>query len=284
MPFDTLISTDDLAAHLGDPDWAIIDCRCQLKDPGYGRREYEVAHIPGAVFADLNDDLSGPLLPGKTGRHPLPTVEFAAGLFSTWGINGKIQVVAYDDQGGALAAARLWWMLHWLSHDQVAVLDGGWQKWQSEDRPVKSGVETRPARIFVARARPQLAITARDVLREFGDPNFRLFDVRTPERFRGEIEPIDPVAGHIPGAVSIPYAENLTPAGTFKPAAELRRLYQPFLNGLPASQTAFYCGSGGTAPHSILAMLHAGLGEARLYAGSWSEWITDPDHPIARGD
>jgi thiosulfate/3-mercaptopyruvate sulfurtransferase len=282
--YTTLISTAELDEHLDDPDWVIMDCRFNLQEPAYGRQAYAAVHIASALFADLNEDLSSPVLPGKTGRHPLPSVEFAAQKFSAWGIDSGVQVVAYDDQGGALAAARLWWLLRWLGHERAAVLDGGWQHWQQESRRVRSGIESRPPRVFVPHERPELVIGADEVLREFGDTSFRLFDVRTLERYRGEREPIDPVAGRIPGAVSAPYQENLTPEGTFKPVDELKRQYRALLADLPAGRTAFYCGSGGTAQHSILALLHAGLGEARLYAGSWSEWITDPERPVTRGE
>ncbi len=284
MTFSTLISTDELARHLGDPDWAIVDCRFQLKDPEYGRRGYEQAHIAGAVYAHLNDHLSGPIVPGKTGRHPLPSIEDTAQIFSSLGIDADVQVVAYDDLGGALAASRLWWMLRWLGHEPVAVLDGGWQKWLNEARPTRSGIETRRARHFSPRVKSDLVVDANDILGSIGNPKFRLFDSRTADRYRGENETIDPVAGHIPGAISAPYPENLEPDGTFKPREALREKYQALLGNHPAEKSAFYCGSGGTAPHNILAMLYAGLGEARLYAGSWSDWILDPQRPIKTGD
>jgi thiosulfate/3-mercaptopyruvate sulfurtransferase len=276
----TLVTTSELAEHLGHLDWVTVDCRFQLNDLKYGRRAYEQAHIAGAVYANLNEDLSGPIVPGVTSRHPLPTVETAARTFSERGIAADTQVVAYDDQAGALAAARLWWMLRWLGHEAVAVLDGGWPKWEMERRPVRSGNETRSPRTFIPHVRPGLLVDSDDVLRTIGDPSHRLIDVRSPERYRGESEPIDPVAGHIPGAVSAPYLENLTTEGTFKPVEELRPIYQALIDGLSPGALTFYCGSGVTAPHGILAMLHAGLGEARLYAGSWSEWITNADRPI----
>ncbi len=255
-----------------------------MKDTNAGSQAYDQAHLPGAVYAHLDEDLSGPILPGKTGRHPLPTIEAAVKKFSNWGIErGRTQVVAYDDQGGALAAARLWWMLRWLGHDQVAVLDGGWQKWQKEGRPSRVGSESGPVRIFIPKPHPELAMDADAILQSSGKPGFRLFDVRTAERYRGENETIDPIAGHIPGAISAPYPANLNPEGTFKTAEELRGMYRSLLKDIPASQTVFYCGSGVTAPHSILALLHAGLGEARLYAGSWSEWITNSERPIKTG-
>jgi len=283
MVHTTLVSTAVLAAHLYQRNWAIIDCRFQLKDDEYGRRAYEAAHIPGAVYADLNEHLSGPILPRLTGRHPLPGPDQAAQRFSGWGIGPQTQVVAYDDQGGALAAARLWWMLRWLGHEQVALLDGGWPKWLSEVRPALGGLEERSPANFRANVRRSLVIEAHDVLQSIGDLGFRLFDSRTAERYRGENETIDPVAGRIPGAVSAPYPENLALDGTFRPAEQLRLRYGSLLGDLRPEKTAFYCGSGVTAPHNILAMMHAGLGEARLYAGSWSDWILDPARPIKTG-
>ncbi|HEX9029154.1 MAG TPA: sulfurtransferase [Anaerolineales bacterium] len=280
--YTTLISTDELAAHLNDPEWAIFDCRFSLLDMGRGLRDYSQAHIPGSVYAHLDADLSGPIIPGRTGRHPLPTVEAAANTFSAWGIDDGVQVVAYDDAGGALAAGRLWWMLHWLGHTAAAVLDGGWQAWLAEKRPVQGGLQTRRARIFIPRPRPELIVGASQVDAMRQDPAFRVFDARSAERYRGENETIDPVAGHIPGAVSAPYLDDLTPQGKYRSPEELRLIYQALLGSIPADHAAFYCGSGVTSIHNILAMQHAGLGEARLYAGSWSEWITDPDRPIER--
>lgn len=283
MAYQTLISAEELLPHLNDPNWAVVDCRFQLTDVLYGRRAYEQMHIAGAVFADLNDDLSGRIVPGQTGRHPLPPIEVAAQRFSAWGIDRGTQVVAYDEAGGALAASRLWWMVRWLGHVKAAVLDGGWPAWLREGGPTRSGLERRSPRDFVAQARPEFAVDANEVLRRIGDPNFRLFDVRTAERYRGEREPIDPVAGHIPGSISVPYLENLDQDGRFRSREELAAKYLALLGNLSAAQTAFYCGSGGTAPQSILAMLHAGLGESKLYAGSWSDWILDPSRPVQTG-
>jgi thiosulfate/3-mercaptopyruvate sulfurtransferase len=280
--YATLISTETFGQHLNDPEWAVVDCRFYLADPGRGRREYLLAHIPGAIYAHLDEDLSGPVRRGVTGRHPLPGVDQAAGTFGGLGIGPGVQVVAYDDAGGALAAARLWWLLRWLGHPAVAVLDGGWTAWQAEGRPVKTGEEKRQRREFVPRPRPELVVEAAEVEMRRRDPAFRLFDVRLPERYRGDKEPIDPVAGHIPGALNLPYVENLGPDGKFRSKDALRSMYRAALGELPAERAIFYCGSGATAAHNLLAMLHAGLGEARLYAGSWSEWITDPGRQVDR--
>lgn len=282
MSFKTLISTAELASHLEDPKWVVLDCRFSLVNPVKGRRDYEQAHIPGALYADLDKDLAGPVTPGVTGRHPLPSVDQAARTFSNWGIDSGVQVVAYDDAGGALAAVRAWWMLRWLGHETVAVLDGGWQAWLAEERPVRSGWEIRPAAAFIPHPRPDLLVSAMEVDQMRRDPRCRVFDARTAARYRGENETIDPVAGHIPGALSAPYLDNLTPQGKFRPIKELRQHYQDLLGDVPAEQTAFYCGSGVTSIHDILAMKHAGLEEGRLYVGSWSEWITDPNRPVTK--
>ena len=280
MLYTTLISTAELSSKIGQPDWAIIDCRFSLADTGRGRRDYEQAHIPGAVYAHLDDDLSGTVISGRTGRHPLPPVETFTRTLSAWGIDHTVQVVAYDDLGGAIAA-RLWWMLRWLGHDNVAVLNGGWPRWQNEKRPVRGGVESRPARVFTPQLRPHLLAGVDDIEAMRTDPDGRLFDARSADRYWGENETIDPVAGHIPGAISAPYADNLGPDGRFRPVEELRARYQALLGDVPVEQSAAYCGSGVTAAHNLVAMAHAGLGVGRLYAGSWSEWITNPDRPVS---
>lgn len=281
--YTTLIAADVLAAHLDDPDWAVVDCRFSLQEPERGRRAYQAGHIPGAVYAHLDEDLSGPVIPGRTGRHPLPAPEIFAARLGRWGIGHTTQVVAYDDAGGAYAA-RLWWMLRWLGHEAAAVLDGGWQAWVAAGFPQRAGTETRSPAVFTVRLRPERVATAADVMVRRLDPDWRVLDARGADRFRGENETIDPVAGHIPGAVSAPYADNLTPDGHFRDVESLRRRYQALLGDVPATRAICYCGSGVTAAHDVLAMLHAGLGEGLLYPGSWSEWITDPTRPIATGD
>jgi thiosulfate/3-mercaptopyruvate sulfurtransferase len=281
MNYTILISTKDLAQHLDDPDWAIIDCRFWLDDTEKGRRDYLESHIPGALYAHVDEDLSSPIIPGVTGRHPLPNVDEFSAKLGSWGIGPDVQVVAYDDRGGAIAA-RLWWLLHWLGHQQVAVLNGGWTRWVMEGRPVSADIASNPERIFVPRLRPELVVSTAQVeaLRE--DPAFRLLDSRAPERYRGEEEPIDPVAGHIPGAISAPFAENLDDSENFLPRETLRERFRALMGDVPAERTVFYCGSGVTGSHNVLALAHAGLGEARLYAGSWSEWITDSERPVGR--
>lgn len=282
MTNSTIVSIDNLVANLQDPDWMVVDARFALADPALGRRNYLQGHIPGAIYAHLDHDLSSQVIPGITGRHPLPAIDSAAQVFSRWGIPEKGQVVVYDDLGGALAAVRVWWMLRWLGYENVAVLDGGWQHWLKHHLPVQPGEVTRPARPFLPAPRPWMQMDADQVDQIRLDPAWRLLDARGADRFRGENETIDPVAGHIPGAISAPYMENLNQDGTFRPVQELHARYQKLIGETPPEQVVVYCGSGVTSIHNILAMLHAGLGEARLYPGSWSEWIADPNRPITR--
>jgi thiosulfate/3-mercaptopyruvate sulfurtransferase len=279
--YRTLISPEVLIEHLQNPDWLVLDARFSLADSGRGQRDYLVSHIPGAAYVHLDHDLSSPVIPGKTGRHPLPTAEIAANRFGKFGIRDGVQVVVYDDAGGALAAVRVWWMLRWLGHQAVAVLDGGWQAWLAADLPVHDDEETRPQQTFQPQPRPELFLDTHDIERVRLDPAWRVCDARAHERYLGMNETIDPVAGHIPGAISIPYLDNLTPDGHFRDKATLREQYSRLLNDLPAERVVFYCGSGVTSIHNILAMEIAGLGEARLYPGSWSEWIADPARPVA---
>lgn len=282
MHYTTLVTSEELAAHLDDPRWVIVDCRFTLGQPERGRHAYLEAHIAGAVYAHLDQDLSGPVVPGQTGRHPLPAVERIAQTLGGWGIDATAQVIAYDDAGGAYAA-RLWWTLRWLGHDNVAVLDGGWQRWQATEGPTRSGNEERPGAVFIAQPRPQMVVDAVRMLGLLHDPAYRIVDSRSPERYRGEQEPIDPVAGHIPSAVSGPSSAVLGPDGRFLPSEALAEHFQTLIGPVTPEQTVFYCGSGVTAAHNLLALAHARLGDAVLYAGSWSDWITDPQRPVVQG-
>ncbi len=280
MTYTTLISPLILAEHLSDPGWAIFDCRFSLADKDGGRQAYQQSHIPGAVYVHLEEDLSATVVPGKTGRHPLPSPQQVASTFSRLGISTGMQIVAYDAAGGASAAARLWWMLRWMGMPDCAVLDGGWQAWQRAGMPIRNGKERLPPSEFKGKPRQDLLATAADVDVIRFDPAWRLLDARNSERYRGRNETIDPIAGHIPGAINAPYADNLELDGTMRSENELRKTYGDFLGQVPANRTIVYCGSGVTAAHSLLAIQHAGLGEARLYLDSWSDWITDPDRPI----
>ncbi len=282
MSFTTLISPAELAAHLDDPTWAIVDCRFALAEPAKGRRDYLAAHIPRAVYAHLDEHLSGPIVPGKSGRHPLPAIDDFVSTLSAWGIGDGVQVVVYDDAGGVYAG-RLWWMLRWLGHDAVALLDGDWRLWQAEGRPTRSGVEQRALRPFTPRLRPHLLATSDEIAGRLGAPDLHLFDARAADRYRGENETIDPMAGHIPGAINAPYANNLDADGRFFSSGELRERYEALLGDAPVEEAIFYCGSGVSAVHDLIAVEYAGLGLPRLYVGSWSEWSADPARPVATG-
>ncbi len=279
MSYTTLMSTAQLAQHLDDTNWIVFDCRFSLADADRGRRDYQKSHIFRAIYAHLNADLSGPIAPGVTGRHTLPDVEAISRFFSQSGLDQNSQVVAYDDAGGAMAV-RVWWLLRWLGHEAVAILDGGWPKWIADGRPTTADVPIITPRVFVPHIRSDMWLTSDQIFAQLNDPNFKLFDSRNADRYRGENETIDPIAGHIPGAICAPYADNLNPDGMFKSPDQLRARFESLLDHTLANHTAFYCGSGITAAHNILALEVAGLGEAKLYAGSWSEWITNPSRPI----
>jgi len=277
-----LISSEELKNHYTDPNWVVVDCRFSLADTEAGRRAYSQAHIPSARYAHLDEQLSGTVVPGKTGRHPLPAVRDLEALFSAWGIGAQTQVVAYDDMGGAMAA-RLWWLLRWLGHDAVAVLDGGYPDWVARGLPTEATAPTpHPAR-FEAQLQAQCWMNSADVRAVLGHPEYLVVDSRAPERFRGEVEPIDPVAGHIPGAANLPHFSNIGADGHFLPIPLLQQKLEALLAGRHPERTIFYCGSGVTAAHNVLAMEIAGLHGAKIYAGSWSEWITNPANPVEQG-
>ena len=276
----TLIDVDGLAARLHDPGCAVLDCRFDLARPAWGREAWAAGHVPGAQHADLDRDLSAPAGPA-TGRHPLPTPEAFAARASAWGIDEGVQVIVYD-QGNGMYAARAWWLFRWLGHRAVAVLDGGFAAWTAAGRPVGTVPEVRPARRFVAHPDRSATVDAAFVVARLGDAaGMRLVDARGADRFAGQNETIDPVAGHVPGAVNHPFTRNLDAAGRMRPAAELRAEWLQTLGGAPPTTLVAMCGSGVSACHDLLALEHAGLGGARLYAGSWSEWIRDPSRPVA---
>jgi len=276
----TLISTHVLAEHLVSPSWLIADCRYNLNDASWGLAQYETAHIPGAVFIDVAHDLAGRRT-GTNGRHPLPPVEDMTTTFGRLGIADDVQVIAYDQDAGAFAS-RLWWMLRYLGHDAVAVLDGGFAKWTHEGRPVRGGVETRRSGTFTPRLRKEMRVTVDETLAHLGDPSVLLIDARSPDRYAGKPDPLDTIYGHIPGARNRYYRDNVTDAGTMRSGRELRTDFEKVLAGNPAGHAVMYCGSGITACHNLLAMEHAGLRGARLFAGSWSEWESDPNRPVER--
>ena len=282
MEYKTLITTQELHAHLGDANWALFDCRFDLTDPDAGEKLYLQAHIPGAVYVHLDHDLSTKPT-GRNGRHPLPTVEVLEERFSQWGIDRDVQVVAYDARGGGFAV-RLWWTLRYLGHDAVAVLDGGYPAWFEAGFPTESGDKSRDRREFKANPNTGWIADVSEVENIGAAKDKLLIDARAPERYRGEVEPLDPVAGHIPGALNRFWQMNLGEDGHFLPIPEIRSQLSALLGDTPPQNVIWYCGSGVTSCHNIFAMVHAGMGNARLYPGSWSEWCADPSRPIGLGE
>jgi thiosulfate/3-mercaptopyruvate sulfurtransferase len=280
MPFFTLICVAELQRHLEDPAFVVFDCRHDLMQPQAGVQAYAQSHVPGARFASSDHDLAGPKT-GRNGRHPLPDPEMFMAWLGANGVDGSKQVVAYDFAGGA-SATRLWWMLRWVGHEAVAVLDGGWEAWVRAGAPVSAERPVIQPTRFAGVARRSW-VDAAYVQQHLGDSSLLVVDARSPERYRGESEPIDPVAGRIPGAVNRPYKENLDSAGRFKPATELRAAFTALLGDRRPEQVVHQCGSGVSACHNLLAMEIAGLDGTRLYPGSWSEWCADPARPVERG-
>jgi len=280
MAYTALIDCATLDAHVDNPDWRVFDCRHQLSDVGYGEKAYREGHLPGAFFMHLDRDLSGPMT-GRNGRHPLPDPAVLAGKLGAAGVSSQTQVVAYDDVGGMIAS-RLWWLLRWLGHEHVAVLDGGIGQWLREGRLLSSELPvSRPAASEWS-CQTDWTVTSDDVMVNLETADFCVVDARGPDRFRGENETLDPVGGHIPGARNRFFGENLDAQGCFRAAAELRREFQALFAGFSPERTVMQCGSGVTACHNLLAMEMAGLHGARLYPGSWSEWCSDPSRPVAR--
>jgi thiosulfate/3-mercaptopyruvate sulfurtransferase len=279
--YTTLIEPAQLAAIMGDPKCAILDCRFELAQPEAGARAYAAGHVPHALYAHLDRDLSAPVTP-MSGRHPLPDVEALSATLGRWGIDERVQVVAYDQANGAYAA-RAWWLLRWVGHNHVAVVNGGYAAWLGQALPVSTEETVRPPRQFTARVTAPAPLGSEAVQRALAERAIVLVDARGADRFAGQNETIDSVAGHVPGALSAPFAGNLDAQGKFLEAAALRQRWQNLLGTRPARELVSMCGSGVTACHNLLALEVAGLGGAQLYAGSWSEWIRDPRRPIARG-
>lgn len=280
MAFSTLIDTATLAIHTSDPTWRTIDCRFKLDDEGWGLREYHSAHIPNAAYAHLNRDLSGPTT-GINGRHPLPDPLALSRTLGRLGIARGVQVVVYDQDSGSFAS-RLWWLLRWMGHDDVAVLDGGFARWLAEARPTATGEERPSPQAFSGSPRMEMLADGNEVARLVSRSDALLLDARAPERYRGDIEPIDRVPGHIPGAVNHHFMRNVDEGGMFRPADALRQDLQRVLGQTPPDRVVCYCGSGVTACQNLVALEHAGLHGVRLYPGSWSEWSSDPSRPIER--
>lgn len=279
MTFTTLIDVDTVARHLSDASFVIFDCRHDLAKPEWGSEAYGLSHLPDARFAHLDKNLSAPKT-GKNGRHPLPKAEDFARWLGLMGVANDTQVVCYDSAGGSYSS-RLWWMMRWVGHTRVATMDGGWDAWIDAGRPVTSVVpETRPAD-FSMRLQPHAAVDAGAVLTNIQTKSFTVVDARANDRFRGQNEIIDPIAGHIPGALNRFFKDNLDAQGRFKSAGVLKAEFESLLAGRPPSQIIHQCGSGVTACHNALAMEIAGMPGSKVYPGSWSEWIADPSRPIA---
>lgn len=276
--YDTLVSTDALAQLAGKPELTVFDCRFVLSDPAAGHGRYQEAHIPGAHYVDLNEDLSSAATP-ESGRHPLPLLDELEEKLRLWGVGKHSQVVVYDDAAGAIAG-RMWWLLRYAGHQSVALLDGGFGKWQEEGRPLTSSSSMMPRPgDFSASPHPSMQITTAELERSFRDGNTTVIDARSPERYSGEKETVDSEGGHIPGAVNHYLRNNLDEHGCFLPQEKLRSMY----TRLQKPNTVHSCGSGVTACHNLLAMEIAGLNSGRLYVGSWSEWIRSKERPRATG-
>lgn len=279
--YHTLVQAQAVAEHLRDPAWVLIDCSFDLSDPGNGESAYWEGHLPGAVYAHLDWDLAGPIT-ARSGRHPLPDPARLAAKFASWGVENQSQLVAYDTSNGAFAA-RLWWLGKWLGHDRVAVLDGGRQAWEAAGLPLNKDRPRPSTGVFEVRVRPDLTVSTADLPAAMVSGH-ALIDARAPERFSGEVEPLDAKAGHIPGAINHPFQKNLDESGRFLPAGALRGRYAATLEDLQANPVICMCGSGVTACHSLLALEVAGIEGGRLYPGSWSEWIRDPGREIATSE
>lgn len=278
--YKTLINTQSLVARLGQKDQIIFDCRFNLADPSAGECAYQAGHLPGAFYLHLDADLSSPIQ-ANTGRHPLPVVEKLVNKLAACGLNRNTQVIVYDDNSGAFAG-RAWWLLRWLGHETVAVLDGGFSAWLAAGAPLEQNQANKPEQMgnFKAHIQSDYFLTTEALSQSHP---YQLIDARSPERFRGELEPIDPMAGHIPGALNRPLTDNLS-NGQFKSAETLKQEWEAKLAGKSANEIVHMCGSGVSACHNLLAMEIAGLSGSRLYVGSWSEWIRDPKRPIANGE
>ncbi|MBX9756615.1 MAG: sulfurtransferase [Pseudomonadaceae bacterium] len=284
MSLAQLLSPAQLHARQTQPNLVLLDCRFALDDPAYGQRSYAEGHIAGAQFADLETDLSGPVQKGRTGRHPLPEPTQLIERLRAWGVNNDSDIVLYDDGPGAFAA-RAWWLLAWLGkREGVFLLDGGLKAWREAGLNLTSTASTPAAGNFSGQDNPQLLLTAAQLQQRLSDPQLCLLDARALPRFRGEVEPLDPVAGHIPGAQCAVFTDNLDANGQFLPAAQLQQRFATLLGNRPSSDLVAYCGSGVTACHNLFALCLGGYPLAPLYAGSWSEWITDPQRPVALGD
>ena len=279
-PLTTLASVEQLDASVANPNTIIIDCRFSLANTSQGETHYNQSRIPGAQYAHLDKHLSSKIIPGVTGRHPLPDADVLASQFRQWGINNDSQIFAYDDKPGAIAA-RFWWLCRWLGHEACAVLDGGFNAWKSAGKTIESAT---PATAVAGNFQPTTSLVQVVEKSQVSSNKHCLLDAREAERYRGEHEPIDPVAGHIPGALNAPFMDNVNPDGTFRSIKELQERFDPILTTSQDKLLVHYCGSGVTAAHNMLAMMHAQRDPGALYAGSFSEWVSQNDEqfPVAR--
>ncbi|MCD2449160.1 sulfurtransferase [Methylicorpusculum oleiharenae] len=280
MNFTTLISPEQIATSINQPNWIIFDCRFSLADTEAGARAYRRGHLPNARYAHLDKDLSSAIT-DFTGRHPLPHFGLLSKKLGQWGVDNQSQIVVYDDAGGAFAG-RMWWLLKTLGHDTVAVLDGGIPHWQKSQLPITTTLPKLSAKQFRPYLDDSRWVNALQVQNDLAGKKCCLIDARTPERFKGIQEPVDPVAGHVPGAINRPFQLNLNADGSFKPADKLSEQFSQLLGTTNPEQTIHMCGSGVTACHNLLAMEIAGLKGSKLYAGSWSEWIRDKNRPVVQ--
>lgn len=282
MRYQTIVSAADLSSNLEDKNWFVFDCRYSLKDPEGGPSKFRQGHIPGAQFAHMDRDLSSPMTQ-TSGRHPLPDAEEFIGKLRGWGVSNDSQVVCYDDMSGAFAA-RMWWLLNWVGLRDVCVLDGGIQKWTDGGKPLETAIHTRERGTFSGKADHGMHVDINFVQGRLDQGDIRLMDARSAERFSARDQKTDPVPGHVPGAVSYPFAGNLGPQKTFLSGSELKQRFESVFGGCQSEQIINMCGSGVTACHNILATKIAGLPWTRLYVGSWSEWSRNPARPVATGD
>ncbi len=282
MKYQTIISVEDLNKNLNTQDWLIFDCRFILKDPEGGLKKFNQGHIPGAQYADMDKDLASPMT-STSGRHPLPNPDEFINKLQSWGVNNTSQIICYDDMSGAFAA-RMWWLLKWLGHNDVAVLDGGIDKWTANNLTLETDTQQKAAGSFSGQANNDMWVDVEFVQKELEQNKINLLDARSAERFTAKDTKTDPVAGHVPGAMSYPFAENLSKQGVFLPLEELQKRFAPMLSSSEKKEVINMCGSGVTACHNLLAMRIAELPMTRLFVGSWSEWIKDKSRPVATGD
>ena len=282
MSYQTIISAHDLNQNINNENWFVFDCRFLLKDPNGGLKKFNEGHIPGAQFADMDKDLSSPMTK-TSGRHPLPDPNTFIEKLRKWGVSNNSQIICYDDMSGAFAA-RMWWLCHWLGHIDVAVLDGGIEKWTANNLPLETNVQTKKTGNFVGEANDAMWVEIHFVQQQLEQGNICLLDARSAERFTAKDQKTDPVPGHIPSALNYPFAGNLNQQGVFRSEQELLQRFESIFANNHQDEIINMCGSGVTACHNALAMKIAGLSIPRLYVGSWSEWIKDQSRPIGTGD